>query len=107
MRLALVFTSFDWDHEPFRNLTHGPPRVTVEAMFYIYSGNQGRGNGDCGKGADIYDGPKCEDYARAAHRKFLQTFNLQERQVPLLKLDLWNWDYPFSPDQAELYEDDE
>lgn len=59
---------------------------SVEAMFFLPTG--------CG--GDIYDGPKCEDYARAAHRRFLASFNLTESEVPLLKFDLWNWDAPFT-----------
>eukprot|EP00966_Prymnesium_polylepis_P221430 5122242-Prymnesium_polylepis.2 len=55
-------------------------------MFYVPTNCDG----------DIHDGPRCEDYVRAAHRKFLQNFTLSEIQVPLLKFDLWNWDAPFS-----------
>jgi len=59
---------------------------SVEAMFFLPT----RCNGD------IYDGAKCEDYVRTAHRTFLQNFTLTEEQVPLLKLDLWNWEAPFT-----------
>ena len=39
---------------------------------------------------------KCEDYAREAHQAFLKHFGLSSRDVPLLKLDIWNWNLPFS-----------
>jgi len=68
---------------------------SVEAMFYVPTNCDG----------DIHDGPRCEDYVRAAHRKFLQNFTLSEIQVPLLKFDLWNWDAPFSamPNPSSRY----
>ena len=59
---------------------------SVEAMFFLPTNCAG----------DIYDGPKCESYARRAHRKFIEHFKLSPLQVPLLKFDLWNWDTPFS-----------
>ena len=58
---------------------------SVEAFFYT--------NGNC-KG-DIIDGPKCAGYARTAHRNFLTNFGLTSVEVPLLRLDLWNWEQPF------------
>ena len=36
-----------------------------------------------------------EDVARGQHRLFLEEYNLDAAQVPLLKLDLENWDEPF------------
>ena len=51
---------------------------SIEAFFT--SDNQGR---------------KDEDIARGQHQLFLQEYNLNAAQVPLLKLDLENWDEPF------------
>ena len=57
---------------------------SVEAIFYT--------TGTCG---DVYDGPKCAQYARAAHGNFLRHFGLTAKDVPLLKFDLFNWQQPF------------
>ena len=53
--------------------------------------------GDCG---DATDGPKCKDYAIGAHRSIKAHFGLSEAQLPLLKLDLWNQEAPFT--ESEL-----
>lgn len=45
---------------------------------------------------DIYDGPKCEDYARGAHRNILRHFKLTEAQLPLVTFDFFNWEKPFA-----------
>ena len=45
---------------------------------------------------DIYDGPKCEDYARGAHRNILRHFRLTETEIPLVKFDYFNWETPFT-----------
>eukprot|EP00966_Prymnesium_polylepis_P237416 5490907-Prymnesium_polylepis.1 len=45
---------------------------------------------------DAHDGPKCEDYARGAHRNLLRTFGLTEARLPLVRFDFFNWDQPFS-----------
>jgi len=45
---------------------------------------------------DIYDGPKCESYARGAHRNMLRHFALTEQQLPLVQFDYMNWARPFS-----------
>ena len=45
---------------------------------------------------DIYDGPKCEDYARGAHRNILRHFKLTEADIPLVKFDYNNWERPFT-----------
>ena len=45
---------------------------------------------------DVFDGPKCEAYARGAHRNLLRTFELTEERLPLVKFDFFNWDTPFS-----------
>ena len=60
---------------------------SVGAIFYLKGSN-------CA--GDIFDGPKCEDYARAAHRTFLDHFGLTAEDVPLVAFDLWNVDEPFS-----------
>mmetsp|Transcript_56176 Transcript_56176/g.99294 ORF Transcript_56176/g.99294 Transcript_56176/m.99294 type:complete len:95 (+) Transcript_56176:587-871(+) len=59
---------------------------SIEAMFYLTTNCK----------VDIFDGPKCKDYVQKAHKRFLQHFNLTQNEIPLLKLDLWNWDAPFS-----------
>ena len=59
--------------------------ASIEAVFFL------RGM-DC---ADVYDGPKCEPYARKAHAAILDHFSMSPNQLPLLSLDLWNWDRPF------------
>lgn len=45
---------------------------------------------------DIYDGPKCEAYARGAHRNILRHFELTERQLPLVRFDYLNFERPFA-----------
>ena len=61
---------------------------SVSAFFFI--------KGGCG---DAYDGPKCEDYVRAAHATFLHHFQLTNEDVPLLRLDLFKKGLePFSDD---------
>jgi len=44
---------------------------------------------------DAYDGPKCQDYAIAAHRNFLVAFNITSAEVPLLRFDTADWEHPF------------
>ena len=44
---------------------------------------------------DIFDGPKCKDYAIGAHRTFLASFGLSASDVPLLRFDPSNWTTPF------------
>ena len=44
---------------------------------------------------DIYDGPKCEAYARGAHRNMLRHFELTEADLPLVRFDFYNWTHPF------------
>ena len=65
---------------------HLPP-VGSEAVFYLETTDA-----DC---SDNPSGPKCEAYARAAHANMLRHFGLQPYELPLLKLDPWNWDAPF------------
>ena len=71
------------DASPF---THSLPH-SIEAFFFQ------PGRKDC---FDAFDGHKCEAYARAAHRAFLDRFSLSWNDVPLLKLDIFNWQQPFS-----------
>ena len=58
---------------------------SIEAVFYL--------DDDCG---DSYDGPKCRDYGYGAHAAIASHFGLDADRLPLLKLDLWNWNAPFS-----------
>ena len=44
---------------------------------------------------DINDGPKCEEYARIAHRNMLRHFALTEAQLPLLRFEPLDWSHPF------------
>ena len=44
---------------------------------------------------DVFDGPKCEAYARGAHRNLLRHFELTEEQLPLVRFDYNNWERPF------------
>lgn len=60
----------------------------IEAFFYISE------NCEMGK-SDVYDGPKCGDYAKGAHANYLRHFNLSAEEVPLVHFDLWNWEMPF------------
>ena len=68
---------------------HLPKSVT--AFFFVPSVCAG----------DIFDGPKCKDYAIGAHRNFLASFGLRAATVPLLRFDPSNWEAPF-----EEYVDD-
>ena len=58
---------------------------SIEAVFYL--------DDNCG---DAYDGPKCKDYGWGAHHAIASHFGLDSKRLPLLKLDLWNWEAPFS-----------
>ena len=58
---------------------------SIEAVFYL--------DDNCG---DAYDGPKCRDYGFGAQRAITRHFGLGSDRIPLLKLDLWNWNEPFS-----------
>ena len=58
---------------------------SIEAVFYL--------DDNCG---DAYDGPKCKDYGIGAQRAIARHFGLSVSHLPLLKLDLWNWDAPFT-----------
>lgn len=58
---------------------------SIEAVFYL--------DDNCG---DAYDGPKCKDYGIGAQRAIAKFFHLDSAELPLLKLDLWNWNEPFT-----------
>ena len=46
---------------------------------------------------DIFSvGPKCEDYARGAHRNMLRHFRLTETELPFVKFDFFDWEKPFT-----------
>ncbi|KAL3919871.1 MAG: hypothetical protein SGPRY_005474 [Prymnesium sp.] len=81
-----------WDDHKFYNelvmddqtYTHNLPK-SIEAVFFIPT--------SCD---DIFDGPKCEAYARGAHRNILRHFQLTEAQLPLVKFDFFNWERPLT-----------
>lgn len=62
------------------NLPH-----SIDAVFYLPTACD-----------DIYDGPKCESFARGAHRNLLRHFQLTEAQLPFVKFDYFNFSQPFS-----------
>ena len=69
--------------------------TSIEAMFYI------RGPCDDTRPQPWlggWDQPKCEEYARWAHRLMRERWPLQAQQVPLLRLDVYNRVAPFSVD---------
>jgi len=72
----LIFDASDYSEQLPRSLL---------AVFHLVD--------DCG---DSHDGPKCEAYGRAAHAAITKHFRLDPAQLPLLRLDLWNWETPFS-----------
>lgn len=80
-----------WDDHKFYNEVIIEDRVfaqnlpkSITAVFYLPTACD-----------DIYDGPKCEAYARGAHRNMLRHFKLTEAQLPLVKFDYFDWDQPF------------
>ena len=81
----------DWDDHKFynecilddRTFLDSLPR-SIAAVFYMPT--------PCD---DIYDGPKCEAYARGAHRNMLRHFELTEADLPLVRFDFYNWTHPF------------
>lgn len=58
---------------------------SIEAVFFL--------DDNCG---DAYDGPKCKNYGIGARDAIAKHFGLDHKRLPLLKLDLWNWQEPFS-----------
>jgi len=58
---------------------------SIEAVFYL--------DDNCG---DAYDGPKCKNYGIGAQTAIATHFGLDNGKLPLLKLDLWNWNTPFT-----------
>ena len=77
---------------------------TIEAVFFMHVDRSKwecpfcMGNSwpdvepDC---VDATSGPKCKDYATRAHRAILRHFQLDQRQIPLLRLNPYDWDAPF------------
>lgn len=78
MRVAAHAVSTD-DQTFVKNLPH-----SVAAVFFLPTPCE-----------DIYDGPKCEDYARGAHRNFLRHFRLTELELPLVKFEFTDFETPF------------
>jgi hypothetical protein len=91
-----------WDDHKFYNELVLDPLAfkellphSIEAVFY-QPGTTGK---DCFDAFNILIKAKmhkCEDYARAAHRAFVNHYGLSDHDVPLLKLAIFNWDAPFS-----------
>ena len=61
----------------------------VDAVFYIPAGS-------CHSKNWAAQGSKCERYARAFHRRLAQRYGLPPERLPLLRLDLQNWQTPFA-----------
>ena len=59
--------------------------LSIDAVFFLPSACD-----------DTFDGPKCEAYARGAHRNILRHFELTEAQLPLVLFDYFNFDEPFT-----------
>ena len=64
---------------------------TIEAAFYQEA--------DC---TGVWDGPKCEEYAREAYDRFLEKFKVTSSDIPLLRLDPKDWAKPFRLDPKPL-----
>ena len=83
------------DSAVFTNMLPG----SIEAFFY-QSGPTGKGR--CFDTFNMLTHKKmhkCEEYARPAHQTFPSIpkhFGLSGHDVPLLALDIWNWNMPFS-----------
>ena len=72
----------------------------IEAIFYI----EGECDGGCcdvriqpwmGYGWNV--AARCEVYARRVHHQLLREWPTQAASIPLLKLDVYDWETPFSP----------
>ena len=62
---------------------------SIEAVFFIH--------GDCWDvGDSANNNAACEEYARRAHANIVRHFRLKPGTLPLLKLDLFNWNEPFT-----------
>lgn len=75
------YTEFIFDKKAYMDHLPG----SIMALFFIEPNS-------C---KDIYDGDHCKDYAVAAHQTILNHFGLTKRELPLLKLNLWDWEAPF------------
>ena len=79
------------DHKFYNELIFSADRYvgalprSIEAVFYLKGG-------DCG---DVFDGPKCLEYAVEAHASMRAHFGLTDEELPLLELDPYNWEDPF------------
>jgi hypothetical protein len=63
---------------------------SIEAVFYMDPG-------DCSDVAiDYGEHRACTEYAIAAHANMLAHFGLTDRELPLLRLNIWDHEYPFS-----------
>ena len=61
----------------------GLPR-SVEAVFFQ--------EGEC---EGVWDGPRCEKYTREMYQRFIAEFDLNQAEVPLLRLVTTDWQTPF------------
>ena len=87
--------SLSQDHKFYDELIFDAGRFTrdlprsIEAVFYIH--------GSCNDVGDNFNhNAACEPYARRAHANILRRFHLSAERLPLLRLDLFNWNAPFS-----------
>ena len=64
-----------------RNLPH-----SIDAVFYLEPS-------DC---VDVFNGPKCKDYGITAHKTIKRKYGLSDAELPLVKLNLWDLEDPFS-----------
>jgi len=64
---------------------------SIQAVFYIRART-------CHSENWAAQGDKCESYARAMHARLTRHFGLTAEQLPLLRLDLRDFDTPFSAD---------
>lgn len=73
------------------NLPH-----SLMAIFYLDDSDPRQACGGTNAGElGAQGGYKCKEYAIAAHRATLQHFGLTSADLPLVKLDLWEWTTPF------------
>mmetsp|Transcript_31538 Transcript_31538/g.63019 ORF Transcript_31538/g.63019 Transcript_31538/m.63019 type:complete len:137 (-) Transcript_31538:216-626(-) len=77
----------DFDHF-YNNLPN-----SIEAIFYISGRCTDVRPQEWLPGTPV---PKCEDYARRVHADLLARWPAQAREIPLVRLDPWAWDQPFS-----------
>jgi len=58
---------------------------SIEAVWFLKSGN-------CYAGGSML----CEQFARRVHAQLLQQYGVTDKDLPLLTLDVFNWDKPFA-----------